>query len=147
MWDNPIARLYRDLRQNAGLVYAVDSTLEMSRTRGIYVVEYGCDPPNVAKARGIILQELRTMQTSAVPADELRQAKALLLRRLPLSEASMASIAGGLLARAVDGLPLDEPTRAAERHLALTAEDVKAAFTKWVRPQDFVQVTEGPSPR
>jgi len=140
-------RLYRDLRQNAGLVYAVDSTLEMSRTRGIYVVEYGCDPPNVAKARGIILQELRTMQTSAVPADELRQAKALLLRRLPLSEASMASIAGGLLARAVDGLPLDEPTRAAERHLALTAEDVKAAFTKWVRPQDFVQVTEGPSPR
>jgi zinc protease len=140
-------RLYRDLRQSAGLVYAVDSALEMSRTRGVYLIEYGADPTKVARARGIVLQELRALQTTPVPEAELQQAKALLLRRLPLSESSEADIARGLVARAVEGLPLDEPTRAARRDLALTSDQVKAAFARWVRPGDFVQVTEGPAPR
>ena len=30
--------------------------------------------------------------------------------------------------------------------IELSAEQVQAAFTKWVRPSDFVQVTEGPNP-
>ncbi len=140
-------RLYRDLRETAGLVYAVDSTLDKDRTRGLYIVEYGCDPANVARARGIIVQELRTMQADAVPADELRQAKGV-IRRIPLSESSLDRIARGLVSRATVGLPLDEPTRAARRYLALTAADVKAAFARWIRPEDFVQVVEGgPNPR
>lgn len=140
-------RLYRDLRENAGLVYFVDAALEMSPTRGVYVLRYGCDPSNVARVRDIVLQELRALQATAVPADELRQAKAVLLRRIVLSESSVGRIARGLGARAAEGLPLDEPTRAARRYLALTAEDVRAAFAKWIRPGDIVQVTEGPAPR
>jgi zinc protease len=139
-------RLYRDLRQNAGLVYFVDAALQMSPTRGLYIVSFGCEPADVARARGIVLQELRTLQTSAVPEDELRQAKAVLLRRTLLAESSVDRIARGLSARATDGLPLDEPSRAAARYLALTGEEVRAAFAKWIRPQDLVQVTEGPSP-
>jgi zinc protease len=140
-------RLYRDLRQNAGLVYFVSSAVEADKTRGLYVVAYGSDPANVAKARGIVVRELTTMQTVAVPAHELRLAKAILLRSIPLSESSMDRIARGLTSRAAAGLPLDEPTRAATRYLALTPEDVRAAFAKWIRPQDLVQVTEGPNPR
>jgi len=94
-----------------------------------------------------VLQELRALQTTVVPDDELRQAKAVLVRRILLSESSVDRIARGLSMRATDGLPLDEPTRAAARYLALTGEDVRAAFVKWIRPQDFVQVSEGPSPR
>jgi zinc protease len=140
-------RLYRDLRQDAGLVYFVDAALQMSPTRGLYIVSYGCEPSDVARARGIVLQELRALQTTVVPDDELRQAKAVLVRRILLSESSVDRIARGLSMRATDGLPLDEPTRAAARYLALTGEDVRAAFVKWIRPQDFVQVSEGPSPR
>jgi zinc protease len=140
-------RLYRDLRQDAGLVYFVSSAVEIGKTRGLYLVAYGCDPASVSKARGIVVRELTTMQTTAVPADELRQAKAILLRSIPLAESSMDRIARGLSSRAAAGLPLDEPTRAAARYLALTAEDVRAAFAKWIRPQDLVQVTEGPNPR
>ena len=69
------------------------------------------------------------------------------MRRFPLSESSVDGIARGLLARAVVGLPLDEPTRAGQRYLALTAADVRAAFAKWIRPGNFVQVSEGPRPR
>ncbi|HEV2385717.1 MAG TPA: pitrilysin family protein [Candidatus Acidoferrales bacterium] len=140
-------RLYRDLRENAGLVYYVGSSFQMGRTRSIYSVSYACDPENVSKARAIILRDLRQMQTQPVSPAELQQAKAMLLRQIPLSAESLGSIAGGLLSRSITGLPIDEPEIAARRYLALNAEQVRAAFAKWLRTADLVQVVEGPSPR
>ncbi|HZL26517.1 MAG TPA: pitrilysin family protein [Acidobacteriaceae bacterium] len=140
-------RLYHDLRQVAGYVYSVDVGMQASKTRATYEVSYGCDPQNVSKARGLIQRDLDQMRTTPVSAEELHQAKALLLRQLPLSEASQAAVAGGLLARAQAGLPLDEPFRAASKYVALNAEDVKAAFARKVRPGDFVQVVRGPTPQ
>ncbi|HEV2209621.1 MAG TPA: pitrilysin family protein [Verrucomicrobiae bacterium] len=140
-------RLYRDLRENAGLVYFVGSDLSVGDTRGIYAVQYACDPPNVAKARAIVVSNLRQMQSHAVSARELRQAKVLLLREVPLSESSVERIAGGWLSRSLLGLPLDEPVRAAHRYLKLNATDVRAAFAKWIRPAELVQVSQGPPPQ
>ncbi|HEY5328346.1 MAG TPA: pitrilysin family protein [Acidobacteriaceae bacterium] len=140
-------RLYHDLRQVAGYVYSVDVGMQASKTRATYEVSYGCDPQNVSKARGLIQRDLDQMRTTPVSNEELHQAKALLLRQLPLSEASQAAVAGGLLARAQAGLPLDEPFRAASKYVALNADDVKAAFARKVRPEDFVQVVRGPTPQ
>ncbi len=138
-------RLYRDLREKAGLVYTVESFLEIGKTRSLFGVFYACDPPNVSKARALVEGDLRAMQTAPVTAHELRQAKALLIRQVPLARSSMENIAGELLSLAHEDLPLDEPQRAARRYLDLTAEQVKDAFKKWVRPADFVQVTLGPA--
>ncbi len=140
-------RLYQDLRENAGLVYYVDSAFTVGRTRGFYTVNYACDPENVSKARAVIERDLKAMQTMPVGDNELRQAKAMLLRQIPLSEASEDSIAGGLISRSITGLPLDEPVVAAQHYVALTAPEVEAAFGKWFRPNDLVQVTEGPNPQ
>ncbi len=140
-------RLYQDLRENAGLVYFVDSSFGVGKTRSTYRVTYACDPQNVSKARAVIERDLKTMQTTLVSGDELRQAKAMLLRQIPLGEASEQKIAGGLMSRAVIGLPLDEPTVAARHYVDLTADNVKVAFAKWVRPGDLVQVTQGPNPQ
>jgi hypothetical protein len=49
-----------------------------------------------------------------------------------------------LAARAQMGLPLDEAARAAARYLALTADEVRAAFAKSINPDRFVQVVRGP---
>jgi zinc protease len=140
-------RFYRDLREKGGLVYTVSSTFNIGRTRGVYQVQYGCDPPNVSKAHNIVARDLKDMQTAPPTPHELEQAKALLLREIPLSESSVDTIAGGMLSRAITGLPLDEPIQAARRYVALTPEDVRAAFAKWVRPDDLVQVTQGPAPQ
>ena len=140
-------RLYRDLREKAGLVYTVESFLQIGKTRSVFGVYFACDPPNVSKARALVESDLRAMQTAPVTPDELRQAKTLLIRQVPLSQASIDGIAGELLGLAVKDLPLDEPQRAARRYLDLTAEQVKNAFAKWVRPADFVQVTLGPAPQ
>jgi zinc protease len=138
-------RLYHDLRQVAGLVYAVDLRLDASKTRTNFAVVYGCNPENVSKARALIQRDLQQMRTEDVSADELHQAKALLLRQISLNDSSEEAMAHGLLARAEIGLPLDEPILAAAKYYSLTAEQVKAAFSKLIRPDDFVQVVRGPA--
>lgn len=140
-------RLYRDLREKAGLVYYVSSSFDVGRTRAVYSVSYACDPPNVFPVHGIIERELKRMAGSPVTPQELEQAKALLLREIPLSEASTDSIAGGLIFRASHDLPLDEPTRAARHYVKLDATQVQTAFAKWIRPRALIQVSEGPPPQ
>ncbi len=140
-------RLYHDLRQVAGYVYDVDVDIDAAKTRATYTVTYGCDPQNVSKARNLIQRDLERMRDQEVSPDELQQAKALLLRQIPLGEASQDAVARGLLARAQLALPLDEPYRAARTYLELGAADVKAAFARRLRPDGFVEIVRGPPPR
>src|SRR5579863_1429521 len=139
-------RLYHDLRQVTGYVYNVDVHLNAQKTRTIYTITYACDPKNVSKARELIQRDLVSMQKENVTAAELQQAKALLLRQVPLTESSEDGVAGGLLARAQIGMPLDEPSRAAKLYFSMTADQVRAAFEKWIRPDGFVQIIRGPAP-
>jgi zinc protease len=140
-------RLSIDMRKNAGLVYSVGSILQAGRTRGAYLIEYACDPENVSKAADLAVREVKAMQTGPATTDELLRIKAMLIRQIPLGEASVDEIAHGLIERADFGLPLDEPTLAARRYVELGANDVQAAFAKWMRPDDMVRVTQGPPPR
>ncbi len=141
------SRLYRELREQSGLVYHVGVAVDANQTRAVYTVDYACNPDNVAKARGIVERNLVEMQSQSVPPDELRQAKAMLLREIPLAESSLASIAHGLLSRTVLDLPLNEPAIAAQHYWEMTAEQVQSAFAKWLRLTDLVQITEGPKVR
>jgi zinc protease len=138
-------RFYRDLREKRGLVYFVSSSFEIGKTRSFYKVGYGCDPDKAAEARTIIIRDLEEMRTTPVSPEELKRAKAMILREIPLAESSVPEIAFGLLARSLEGLPLDEPIIAARKYAALDAEAVRAAFAKWVRPGDLVEIIQGPA--
>jgi zinc protease len=140
-------RLYRDLREKSGLVYFVSSTFNIGLTRGVYQVAYACDPPNVNKARAMILADLKDIQTKPVTDQELHQAKLMLLRDIPLGESSVDQIANGWLSRSELDLPLDEPVQAGKIYTTLGAPEVKQAFAKWLRADGLVQVTQGPVPK
>jgi zinc protease len=140
-------RLYHDLRQVNGYVYNVGVSLDASKTRATYVVQYGCDPDKVSKARALIVRDLEQMRTEDVSPAELRQAKAMLLRQIPLSVSSEDALAGGLLGRAVIGLPLDEPVVAARKYMQMTADEIKNAFAKAIDTGKLVQVVRGPAPQ
>ena len=140
------SRLSIHLRKEAGLVYSVNSDLQIGRTRGIYLIDFASDPQNVAKAAAMAVQDVKGLQDHPVGAEELLRAKALMLRQIPLSEASTAEIARGIINRDDLGLPLDEPSIAARRYIALTPQDVQNVFKKWIRPGDFVRVSQGPTP-
>ncbi len=140
-------RLSIDLRKNAGLVYSVSASLQAGRTRGLYYVQYASDPANVGKAAGMVVQEIKSMQTKPVSDEELQRVKAMVLRQIPLGEDSTDDIARGILDRLDLDLPLDEPTLAAKRYIVLKPEDIRAAFAKWMRPDDLVRITQGPPPQ
>jgi zinc protease len=140
-------RLYHDLRQVTGYVYNVDVRMSADKTRTVYSVTYACDPKNVSKARDLIQRDLLAMQQQNVTDAELQQAKALLLRQIPLAESSVNEVARGWLGRAQIGLPLDEPARGAQLYFSMTADQIKAAFVKWIRPDQFVQIVRGPAPQ
>jgi zinc protease len=140
-------RLYHDLRENNGLVYAVEAFLDIGKTRSSFGAEYGCNPRNVSKARLIIERDLADMQVNPVTPEELAQAKNLLVHQVLLANTSTSGIAMGLLHLSQMDLPLDEPTRAANKYLGVTATQVRSAFSRWIRPAGFVQVTTGPEPQ
>jgi zinc protease len=138
------SRLSRDLRRETGYVYAVDVDLDASETRASYAISYSCNPQNAPRARALIERDLNQMRTEEVSESELRQAKALLSRKISLSESSEDAVAEGILHRAELGLPLDEPFQAAKRYMELNAQDVKAAFSKFIQPGHLVEIVEGP---
>ena len=138
------SRLYQDLRVKTGYVYSVSSSLKWSRTRSDYSVTYGADPDNIGKARDLVVRDIEAMQRGVVSPDELTRAKASLLRQLPMGRASYDDIGYEDLHLADLGLPLDQPQRAAQHYYDTTAEQLQAAFQKWLRPNDLVEVVQGP---
>ena len=139
------SRFSIDLRKNAGLVYSVSASVQPGRTRSVYIVSYASDPPNVGKAADIVAQDIKTLQTSAAPLDELNRAKSLLLQQIVLGEGSIDDIARLYLNDASLGLPFDESANAAKAYVALTPADVQAAFGKWMRPAELARVSRGPA--
>jgi zinc protease len=138
------SRLYRDLRIRTGYVYTVSSDFDWSRTRADYSVSFGSDPRNVGKARALVVQDLKAMQAAPVSEAELTQAKAELLRQLPMGRASVNAIAAGYLRLAELGLPLDQENKAAMDYAGMTQAAVRQAFSRWVRPDDLAVVVKGP---
>ncbi len=139
------SRLYQDLRVKTGYVYGVSSQLDFSRTRCTYSVSFGADPDKVVKARALVGQDLKALQSAPVSETELTRAKAQMLRRLPMQRASVDAIAA-LDLRLVDlGLPLNTPSIAAQHYYDTTPEKVQAAFKNWLRPDDLAEVVKGPA--
>jgi zinc protease len=141
------SRLTRDLREKHGLVYTVGVGLDARKHRGTYKVSFGCDPDKVGAASALVVQNLRQMQQQPVTDTELRQAKGILLRQIPLGESSFGAIGGQLLTLSQQGKPLDAMTIAGQHYLELTAPQVQQAFAEHVRPDALVTAVKGPAPK
>ncbi len=138
------SRLYRDLRVRTGYVYNVESQLDWTRSRSIYNASFGADPDKVGRARAALVADIKDLQNNAVGDVELNRAKAQLLRRLPMQSASVDGLAA-LDLRLIDlNIPMNTPQIAAQHFYDATSDQVKAAFAKYLRPDDLAQVVKGP---
>ena len=140
------SRLMADIRVKHGYAYGAGSGLHFDRSRSIFFVQYGSDPDKVAAVDGLVRQNLIDMQTTPVKEDELTNARQYEIRSIPVSVASISSIARSLLTWAWHDEPLDQPMVAAKHYLDLTPEQVQAAFKKYLKPQNLMQVVQGPPP-
>ena len=69
------SRLFQHIREDRGLAYAVYSNLTAYSDAGMFAVYAGCATDKVSEVIGVTLNELRTLQESAVGTEELSRAK------------------------------------------------------------------------
>ena len=140
-------RLYHDLRQVAATFTTWTWVWSASKTRASYSVNYGCDPENVSKARALMQRDLDQMRTENVSDARAATGQGAAAAADSVGRIERGSGGGRLAGPRGDGLPLDEPIRAAKRYCELNADEVKAAFAKHVQPDDLVQIVRGPAPQ
>ncbi len=141
------SRLYHDLRDTSGLVYTVGTSFSLGKHRSTYTVSFGADPDKVAAASAIVVKDLKQMQQEPVSDSDLKRAKGILLRQIPLGESSFGAIGSQLLQLSIEGKPLDAMTIAGQHYLQLTAPQVQQAYAKYIRPDGFVTAVKGPAPK
>ena len=141
------SRLYRDLRDKSGLVYTVGTRFDLGKRRSTYTVSFGADPDKVAAAGAIVVKDLAEMQRQPISESDLKRAKGILLRQIPLGEASFDAIGGQLLQLSTEDKPLDAMTIAGRHYLQLTAAQVQRAYAQHIRAQGFVTAVKGPAPK
>jgi zinc protease len=139
--------LMHDLRIKGSLVYGVSSAASLDKHRGRFSVSYGSDPDKVGKARAMVVRDIKQMQTTPVSADALHAAKGKILRQLQLGQSSFGAIAGNLLSLSEQGKPLDSSEIAAHKYYDMTADQIQAAFKKYLRADGFVTAVKGPVPK
>jgi zinc protease len=144
--DGFASRLFDDLREQQGIVYSVETDLNVGDTRSTFGIGFACDPVNVSRAEAIVRRDVLAL-TQAPPDDvELARAKLRVVNRLALGLANQDDFATHALDLSTARLPLDEDARAVDAIEHLTAQDVQAAFGRWIRAGDFVTVVSGPVP-
>ncbi len=138
--------LYHDVREVHGYAYAVSSSMDAQPTRSSVTIAYACDPKNILPAQALVVRDLVQLQSRPLSAARLTLAKALLMGRVPIREASYDGVAAQLLENASRGFPLNQNLIDARNELQATAAQVQAAARRWIRPRDFVRVVTGPGP-
>jgi zinc protease len=139
------SRLFRDLRQNAGLVYVIDSSLATGRSRSRFTIEFACDPANETRIEQMVDGEVARMRTEPVGDFELGLMKASSVRQALVRQSAIPSIGAQLLEAATEGRPLDAARTDTAKLLGVDAAAIQRAFAAHIDPQRFVRVIEGPS--
>jgi zinc protease len=73
------SRLFVDLREKRGLAYVVGSLYPTREQKSRFVIYIGTDPVNTEKVKEGFIQEIKRLQTEAVPEAELAEAKSKLI--------------------------------------------------------------------
>jgi zinc protease len=93
----------------------------------------------------LVVDDLHALQRTPLDPQRLLIAKALTVGQLSISQESYGGVASQLLDFVATGRPYDEDRIDAARQLKATGEQVRAALRRWIRPNDFVRVIEGPA--
>jgi predicted Zn-dependent peptidase len=140
----PSSRLFRAVREDRGLAYAVATFDDQHNGGGMAGVYLGTRAENLAEALSIVAEELARIAREPVDDDELTRAKQNARARLLLGlESTQARM--HVLGRAVlHGLELRSPHDVAERIDAVTAEDVRALAADLYAPEGLAAAGVGP---
>lgn len=120
------SRLFQEVRETRGLVYAIDAFLETFEDDGRLAVYAGCSAENARAVAEIVRAELHAIADKGVRADELARAKAVAQAQMLMGAEAPSARAEARASQVFlrDRLYPFEDARA--RIAAVTAEEVQA---------------------
>lgn len=123
----PVGKLFKKVREEASLCYAVHSVTE--RSKGLVLVHAGIDARNYARARKLILEQLDDLGRGRIAAEEARLASGVLLSAVRGMRDSPGAIIDFGLERSIHGLPADLDALLGELRAVTTGDVARAART------------------
>jgi zinc protease len=139
-----VSLLMEEVRERRGLSYSVYSYFLPMSERGPFLMGLQTKNDQATQAREAMLEILRRFREDGPTADELAAAVKNITGGFPLRIASNRAIVQHLAAIGFYGLPLDYLDRFNDRVSAVTAEQIRDAFSRRVHPNRLATVIVGP---
>ena len=130
----------KEVRDKRGYAYSVYSYFAPLRQAGPFQIGLQTKRSQARDALAVSRSVLETFLKEGPTADELTAAKANLTGSFPLRLDSNKKILDNVANIGFNGLPLDYLDRYQANIQAVTAEDVKRVFAKYVQPAHLVTV-------
>jgi len=139
------ARVAKRIRGKEGLSYGANTSLAVSDLdrRGVFSASATAAPQNIAKLEAIFREELLLARRDGFRAEELADAKSGLLTSRRQSRAQDGFIASSWVDRLYLGQTFAEAAEFDAKYLAVTLDEVNAAFRKYIDPDKLVVVKAG----
>jgi zinc protease len=122
----------------------VYSTLDANVVEGPLLVRAGVSPANVDRTIASIDDEIRSVATGGVTAEELEDSRRYLVHAMPRALETNAGIANFLQTAEFFGLGLDYDVRLPGLLRAVTLDEVHAAARRSLDPERAAVVIAGP---
>jgi zinc protease len=137
-------RLGVSLRDELGLAYYAYSSLDARAAGGMWSINVGVNPSNLARAVQGVRHEMDRLRTEPFPSGEIGNGKTNQVGSLIVSLERNAEVASELHRMEYYGLGMDFLERYGEIIEALTDEEVRAAAVKYFNPAESSLVVAGP---
>ncbi|MBL8405509.1 MAG: insulinase family protein [Dechloromonas sp.] len=136
-----VSRLMKEVRDKRGYAYSVYSYFAPMRQTGPFQIGLQTKRSQAKDAIKVSRDILDAFLKEGPTAEELAAAKANLIGSFPLRLDSNKKILDNVAAIGFFDLPLDYLDQYQAKVQAVTAEDVKQAFARRVRPENLITVT------
>ena len=136
-----VSRLMKEVRDKRGYAYSVYSYFAPLKQSGPFQIGLQTKRSQAAAAIKVARDVLDGFLRDGPSEEELAAAKANLTGSFPLRLDSNAKILANVSVIGFYGMPLDYLDQYQAKVLAVTADDIKQAFARRVRPADLITVT------
>lgn len=138
-----VSRLTKEIRDGQGLSYSVYSYFAPQRAQGLFQIGLETKAEQADEAVKLAREVLTKFLAEGPTPEELQAAQDNLVKGFALGLDSNRKILGQVATIGYFGLPLDTLDTYTARVRAVTAEQVKAAFDRHVKPDALVTVIVG----
>ena len=143
--DGPSSRLFRSVREDRGLAYAVASNVTCYSDCGLWLTYAGVAPKTVSPVIDLVSAEFERLRTEPIPEDELELAKSKLRGHLILGLETNGNRAVRLATAAMHERDILSPDDLLARLDRVDQEEAQRVVDQYLRPDAMNLTTVGPA--